>query len=76
MPEHRRKFSPQFRAEAVQMVIEAAKPIAEVDPLRALGEAGRDTPNRNFSKSVDDTVLIASPQVTSHDQISAQDNAR
>jgi transposase len=30
MPEHRRKFSPQFRAEAVQMVIETGKPIAEV----------------------------------------------
>jgi transposase-like protein len=26
----RRKFSPQFRAEAVQMVIETGKPIAEV----------------------------------------------
>jgi transposase len=30
MPEHRRQFSPQFRAEAVQMVIETGKPIAEV----------------------------------------------
>lgn len=30
MTEHRRKFSPQFRAEAVQMVIETGKPIAEV----------------------------------------------
>ena len=30
MPEQRRKFSPQFRAEAVQMVIGAGKPIAEV----------------------------------------------
>ena len=30
MPEQRRKFSPQFRAEAVQMVIETGKPIAEV----------------------------------------------
>jgi transposase len=30
MPEHRRKFRPQFRAEAVQMVIETGKPIAEV----------------------------------------------
>ena len=30
MPEHRRKFSPQFRAEAVQMVISTGKPIAEV----------------------------------------------
>ena len=30
MPEHRRRFSPQFRAEAVQMVIETGKPIAEV----------------------------------------------
>jgi len=30
MPERRRKFSPQFKAEAVQMVIETGKPIAEV----------------------------------------------
>ena len=30
MPEHRRRFSPQFKAEAVQMVIETGKPIAEV----------------------------------------------
>jgi transposase-like protein len=30
MTEHRRRFSPQFRAEAVQMVIETGKPIAEV----------------------------------------------
>jgi transposase len=30
MPERRRKFSSQFKAEAVQMVIETGKPIAEV----------------------------------------------
>ena len=30
MPEQRRKFSPQFRAEAVQMVLETGRPIAEV----------------------------------------------
>jgi transposase-like protein len=30
MPEQRRKFSPQFKAEAVQLVIETGKPIAEV----------------------------------------------
>ena len=30
MPERRRKFSPQFRAEAVQMVIETGKAIAEI----------------------------------------------
>ena len=30
MPEHRRKFSPQFKAEAVQLVIETGKPVAEV----------------------------------------------
>jgi transposase-like protein len=30
MPERRRKFSPQFKAEAVQMVIETGKPIAQV----------------------------------------------
>jgi transposase-like protein len=30
MPEQRRKFSPQFKAEAVQLVIETGRPIAEV----------------------------------------------
>ena len=30
MTEHRRRFSPQFKAEAVQMVIETGKAIAEV----------------------------------------------
>ena len=30
MPEQRRRFSPQFRAEAVQMVMETGRPIAEV----------------------------------------------
>jgi transposase len=30
MPERRRKFSPQFKAEAVQLVIETGKLIAEV----------------------------------------------
>jgi transposase-like protein len=30
MPEQRRQFSPQFKAEAVQMVIGTGKPIAEV----------------------------------------------
>lgn len=30
MPEQRRKFSPQFKAEAVQMVLETGRPIAEV----------------------------------------------
>jgi transposase-like protein len=30
MPEQRRKFSPQFKAEAVQMVIETGKAVAEV----------------------------------------------
>ena len=30
MPEHRRKFSPQFKAEAMPMVISTGKPIAEV----------------------------------------------
>ena len=30
MSVQRRKFSPQFRAEAVQMVFETGKPVAEV----------------------------------------------
>jgi|SRR4051794_25903089 transposase len=30
MPEQRRRFSPQFKAEAVQMVLETGKPIAQV----------------------------------------------
>ena len=30
MSEHRRKFSPQFKADAVQMVVSAGKPVAQV----------------------------------------------
>jgi transposase len=30
MPERRRRFSPRFKAEAVQLVIETGRPIAEV----------------------------------------------
>ena len=30
MARHRRKFSPQFKAEAVQSVIETGRPIAEI----------------------------------------------
>ena len=30
MPERRRRFSPQFKAEAVQLVIETGKSVAEV----------------------------------------------
>jgi len=30
MPEQRRRFSAQFKAEAVQMVIETCRPVAEV----------------------------------------------
>ena len=30
MPERRRKFSPEFKAEAVKMVIETSRPVAEV----------------------------------------------
>ena len=44
MPEQRRRFSPQFKAEAVQMVIETGKPIAEVArdryPRRHVGDLG------------------------------------
>jgi transposase len=35
LPEHRRKYSPEFRAEAVKMVIETSRPIAVV--ARELG---------------------------------------
>jgi transposase len=35
MPEQRRRFSVQFKAEAVQMVIETGRPVAEV--ARGLG---------------------------------------
>jgi transposase-like protein len=30
MPEQRRRFSPQFKAEAVQMVLETGRPVAEI----------------------------------------------
>ena len=35
MPEVRRRFSPQFRAEAVQLVLQSQRPVAEV--ARELG---------------------------------------
>jgi transposase len=38
MPQNRRKFSPQFKAEAVQMVLESDKPIAEVARDLAINE--------------------------------------
>ena len=40
MAQHRRRFSPQFKAEAVQFVIETGRPIAEI--VREL-ESGRGT---------------------------------
>ena len=30
MPEHRRKFSPEFREEAIKMVTESSQPIARI----------------------------------------------
>ena len=38
MTEHRRKFSPQFKAEAVQMVISTGRPIAEVARDLGIGD--------------------------------------
>jgi len=38
MPQRRRKFSPQFKAEAVQMVLETDKPVAEVARDLAINE--------------------------------------
>jgi transposase-like protein len=38
MTEHRRKFSPQFRAEAVQMVISTGRPIAVVARDLGIGD--------------------------------------
>lgn len=38
MPQKRRKFSPQFKAEAVQMVLETDKPVAEVARDLAINE--------------------------------------
>src|SRR6476659_11017995 len=38
MTEHRRKFSPQFRAEAVQMVVSTGKPIAAVARDLGIGD--------------------------------------
>jgi len=37
MPERRRKFSPEFRDEAVKMVVDGNRPIAQV--ARELGRA-------------------------------------
>jgi transposase-like protein len=35
VPEHRRRFSPEFREEAVRLVIDSNRPIAEI--ARELG---------------------------------------
>jgi transposase-like protein len=40
MPEQRRSFSPQFKAEAVQMVLETGTPIAEVVRDLGINEGG------------------------------------
>ena len=37
MPEQRRKFSPQFKAEAVQLVLETGRPIAAVATVKPTG---------------------------------------
>lgn len=37
MPERRRKFSPQFKAEAVQLVLETGRPIAAVATVKPTG---------------------------------------
>ena len=41
MPEQRRRFSPQFKAEAVRMVLETGKPIAEVARDLGINEGRR-----------------------------------
>ena len=38
MAQHRRRFSPQFKAEAVQFVIETGRPIAEIARELAINE--------------------------------------
>jgi transposase-like protein len=38
VPERRRRFSPQFKAEAVQMVLETGRPIAEVARDLGIGD--------------------------------------
>jgi transposase-like protein len=41
MPEKRRRFSPQFKAEAVQLVIESGRPVAEVARDLGINDAWR-----------------------------------
>jgi transposase-like protein len=57
MTEHRRKFSPQFKAEAVQMVISSGGPIAEI--ARDLGiHDGTLWVPRSSSTSRDQAVFV------------------
>jgi hypothetical protein len=42
MPEQRRRFSPQFKAEAVHMVIETGRPIAAVARDRSIAAHARN----------------------------------
>jgi transposase len=60
MPEKRRKFSPQFKAEAVQMVIETGRPIAEV--ARDLGV--NDGTLGNWVKAWRDANLEPEPELS------------
>jgi len=56
VPEQRRRFSPQFKAEAVQMVLESGKPIAEV-----ARELGKSTTALSATGLTPGTVTIPNP---------------
>jgi len=55
VPEQRRRFSPQFRAEAVQMVLETGKPIVEVARDLQINEG------RSATGSIPGAVTIPNP---------------
>ncbi|WP_442875842.1 transposase [Amycolatopsis sp. NBC_01488] len=50
MPERRRKFSPEFRDEAVKMVIEGNRPIAQVARERGSTRARSGTGSRSIGR--------------------------
>jgi transposase len=60
MPERRRKFSAQFKAEAVQLAVETGKPIAEV--ARDLGV--NDGTLGNWVKAWRDANPEAEPELS------------
>jgi len=79
MPEQRRQFSAQFKAEAVQMVIETGKPIASVARDLGIHEAQgqvRGAPGGDASGEdlAEDAVVLGSGEFGEFEQAGSGDD--